>query len=118
MIRSHVILPTSARKASNSNRTRVPSVTDSAGSDRAVSVRPSHAVALLTSACFSRRSFQLGQWIGRAASATRLVRFRKIHLLGRESFLTINRSPGGSAVATTQELLINVLVTRAAVSCC
>lgn len=115
MIWSHVTLPTRCGKASNADRTRVPSVTDSTGPDRAVAVRLSHTVALITSAGFGQGSFQFSQWIGRTTSAARLILFRKTHLLGCEALLAVDRSPGGRGVATVEELLINVFVAAPAV---
>src|SRR5215470_6076590 len=109
MIRTHVTLCT---------RAGVPCVTDGTVSDRAVSVRPSHTMALLTPTGFRRRSFQLRQWISGATGTSRLIGLRKIHLLGGEPLLAMDRSPRGRCVAAAQELLINALVAAAAVTRC
>src|SRR5215472_7300295 len=118
MIRTHVTLCTGAWEPRDSHRTGMPCVTDSAVSDRAVSVRPSHAMARLTSTGFRRCSFQLSQRIRGATGTSRLIGLRKIHLVGGEPLLAVDRSPRGRCVAAAQELLINVLVAAAAVTRC
>src|SRR5215831_5399781 len=116
MIRPHVTLRTRGGKASDADRTRVTSVTDGTSPNCAVGVRFPDTVALIASAGFGGGSFQFCQGIRRATGAAWLIGFRKIHLLGCESFFAVNRSPGGRRVATVKELLINGLVATAAVS--
>src|SRR5215469_14028660 len=87
MIRTHVTLRTGAWEPCDSNRTGVPCVTDSAVSDRAVSIRLAYAMALLTTTGLRRRSFQLSQRVGGATGTSRLIGLRKIHLFGGEPLL-------------------------------
>jgi hypothetical protein len=52
----------------------------------------------------------------RPARASRLVGFGKVHLLGRQSLLAINRGPGRRGVPAAQELLVDAFVAASAIA--
>jgi len=94
----------------------MPGVTCRAVADRAVAIGPADGVALLASAGHRRAPFKLYEGMGWSSRASGLISLGKIHLLGREPFFTIDRSPGGRGMTTVKELLVNALVTTAAIA--
>jgi hypothetical protein len=73
-------------------------------------------MALFASADHGRRAFQLGERVRRAASPSGLIGLREIHLLGGQALLAIDRSPRRGCMAAMQKLLINLLMTTAAIA--
>src|SRR5947209_6538319 len=115
MIGAHVALGAGAGQPGNAHRTGVPGVAGGAVADCAVAVGPSDAVALFASAGHGRSAFQLDEWMWGSASASGLIGFREIHLLGSQPLLAVNRSPGRSSMAAAQELLVDALVATPAI---
>ena len=116
MVGTHVALRAGAGQAGNANRTGVARMAGRAVANCAVGVWFAHAVALLAAAGHRRCALRLHKGMWRAPSASRLVGFRKIHLLRRKSLLAVNRGPCGSCMAAVQKLLIDALVAAAAIS--
>ena len=98
------------------DRTGVPGVAGGAVADGAVAVGPSDAVALFASAGHGRSAFQLHEWMRRTASASGLIGFREVHLLGRQPLLAIDGSPRWSGMAAAQELLVDTFVATPAIA--
>src|SRR5438270_5203664 len=95
----------------------MPCVTRGTSSDRAVSVRLANAVALFTPTCHGRSTFELHKRMRWTPCAARLVGFRKVHLLGSQSFVAIYGSPGRRCMPAAQKLLIDAFVTASAIAC-
>ncbi len=109
-------LAAGAGEARDGDRTCVPRVATGAGSEGAIGIRLANAMALFASAYHRRRAFQLGEGMRRALSPAGLIRLREVHLLGGQALLTINRRPRRGRVAAVEKLLVNLLVTTAAVA--
>src|SRR6185437_1613393 len=116
VIRPHVALRTGARKPGNAHGSRVSCVTRGATANRAVGVGPSNAVALFASAGHGRTTLELDKRVRRPARASRLIRLRKLYLFRTQSLLAVDRSPRRPSMAATQKLLVDILVTAAAVA--
>src|SRR4051812_5128879 len=94
----------------------MPGVTRRARADCAVGIGPPDGVALLASAGHRRSPLKLYEGMRRSSRASGLISLGKIHLLGREPFFTIDRSPGRRGMTAVKKLLINTLVATPAVS--
>ena len=93
MVRAHMTLRTSAGQAGDSDRTGVPCMASGAVADGTVAVGLADAVALVATASHRGRSLRLHKRVRWPAASSRLICFRKIHLLGTESFLTVDGCP-------------------------
>src|SRR5215469_243992 len=109
-------LPASARQPCDTNGARVPGVTCRAGPDRSIGIRAAHAMTLFAAAGHCRPSLHLNKGMRRPTSTARLIRFGKVHLFRRKTLLTVNSSPRRGGVTAVQKLLVNALVTTAAIA--
>ena len=116
VIGTHVTLGAGAGKARDADGTGVSRVTGRAIANRTVAVRFSYTVTLLAAASHRRAAFELNKGMRGTASSTGLVGFREIHLLWRESFLSVDGSPCWSRMATAKKLLVDRFVAAPAIS--
>ena len=74
------------------------------------------AVALLASADHSGAAFESDKWMRWTLGPARLISLRKIYLLRRETFVSVDRGPGSRSMTAMQKLLVNLLVAAAAIA--
>jgi hypothetical protein len=72
-------------------------------------------VALFAPAGHGGTALQLHKRMRRTARAAGLIRFRKIYLLGRQSFFAVNRGPGRRRMPAVQKLLVDIFMATAAI---
>src|SRR5215469_2515160 len=94
----------------------MPRVTCRAGPDRAVGIWSAHTVTLFAAAGHGGSPLQRNEGMRWPTSTARLIGFREVHLLGREAFLAVNRSPRRRGMTAMQKLLVNDLVATAAIA--
>src|SRR5262245_51756374 len=91
-------------------------MTGSARANRAVIVRLADAVALRAAAGGRRRTLDRSQRMRGAAGAAWLIALRELDLFWLETRLTVDRGPRRRRMPAAEKLLIDRLVTAAAVA--
>lgn len=116
VVRTHVALCTGGRQACEGNGAGVARMAGGAGPDGAVVVGLAHGMALLAARRHGRAALSMNKRMRRPLGAPWLVLLTESYLLRRQAFFAVDGSPRWSSVTAAEELLIDALVTAAAVS--
>src|SRR5262249_11206620 len=116
MIWTEMALTARRRQPRDRDRTRVPRMTRRARADRAVGVRLADAVAVCAAARHRRWSLELYERMRRPSCVAGLKALGEVDLLSFESFGAEHGGPRHGGMAAMQKVLVDRLVTAAAVT--
>ena len=115
MVRPEMALAAGAGQARHLNRRSVARVASGAVADGSIGIGTTDRVTTRATALRRRGAFERGQRVGRPFDAAGLVLLGKRDLLWGKILVAGYGGPGGGRVTAAQELLINGLVTGAAI---